>query len=58
VAEFAQVREAHHVWEHALNQISPVSSSPKRIVELRREYAGFFKPYDHIRPITDEFEPG
>ena len=29
------------------------------MVELRREYADFFKPYDHVYdPLLDDFEPG
>ena len=28
-------------------------------MELRQEYAGYFKPYDHIYdPLLDDFEPG
>jgi carboxypeptidase Taq len=62
VAEFARVTgEAHNVWEHARAKSDFASFQPylKRIVEMRREYAGFFQPYDHIYdPLLDEFEPG
>jgi carboxypeptidase Taq len=31
----------------------------KKIVEMRRQYADFFKPYDHVYdPLLDDFEPG
>ena len=31
----------------------------ERIVDLRRAYAGFFVPYDHIYdPLLDDYEPG
>jgi carboxypeptidase Taq len=62
ISEFARVTgEAHHVWEHARADSDFSSFQPylKRIVEMRREYAGFFQPYDHIYdPFLDEFEPG
>jgi carboxypeptidase Taq len=62
VSEFARITgEAHHVWEHARAESDFASFQPylKRIVEMRREYASFFKPYDHVYdPLLDEFEPG
>ena len=31
----------------------------ERLVELRRQYAEFFKPWDHVYdPLLDDFEPG
>jgi carboxypeptidase Taq len=31
----------------------------EKIVEMRRQYADFFKPYDHIYdPLLDDYEPG
>jgi len=31
----------------------------ERLVDLRREYADFFKPWDHVYdPLLDDFEPG
>jgi carboxypeptidase Taq len=62
VAEFARVTgEAYKVWEKARAESDFASFQPflKRIVELRREYASFFTPYDHVYdPLLDEFEPG
>lgn len=62
VAEFARVTgEAYKVWEKARAESDFASFQPflKRIVELRREYASFFIPYDHVYdPLLDEFEPG
>jgi len=31
----------------------------EKVVELRREYASYFQPYDHVYdPLLDDFEPG
>jgi len=31
----------------------------EKIIDLKREYAEFFKPYDHVYdPLLDDFEPG
>jgi len=31
----------------------------EQLVQLRRDYANFFKPYDHVYdPLLDDFEPG
>jgi carboxypeptidase Taq len=49
------------VWEHAKTTSDFQLFRPhlEKIIELRREYAAFFKPYDHIYdPLLDEFEPG
>ena len=62
VAEFAQVTTlAETAWEHARSEgkFSLFQSELEKIVELRREYAGFFKPYSHIYdPLLDDYEPG
>lgn len=49
------------VWEKAKISSDFAIFQPQleKIIELRREYASFFKPYDHIYdPLLDEFEPG
>ena len=61
-AEFAQVTSAAHtVWVKARAEEDFASFLPslRRIFELRRTYAGFFAPYDHIYdPLLEDFEPG
>jgi carboxypeptidase Taq len=62
VAEFAATASAAHMhWEKAKHEseFSLFSAPLKKIFDLRREYAGFFAPYDHVYdPLLDEFEPG
>jgi carboxypeptidase Taq len=62
VAEYARVTAiAHHVWEgaRAENDFARFRPHLERVVELRREYAAFFAPYEHVYdPLLDEFEPG
>ena len=62
VAEFARVTgNAHEVWAKARANKDFASFQPvlERIIDLRRQYAGFFAPYDHIYdPLLDIFEPG
>lgn len=62
VAEFARVTTvAQTAWEQAKAKSDFALFRPhlERIVELRREYAGFFAPYEHIYdPLLDDFEPG
>lgn len=62
VAEFAQVTTIAEVaWEHAREEdnFSLFQADLEKLVELRREYAGYFKPYDHVYdPLLDDFEPG
>jgi carboxypeptidase Taq len=62
VAEFAQVTTlAHRDWEQARaeSDFSKFRPALEKIVELRRRYASFFAPYDHIYdPLLDEYEPG
>lgn len=48
-------------WEEARakSDFSIFQPHLERIVELRREYASFFAPYDHVYdPLLDDFEPG
>lgn len=62
VAAFARATsEAHLVWEKAKREADFTPFRPKleRIVDLRRQYAQCFAPYDHIYdPLLDDFEPG
>jgi carboxypeptidase Taq len=62
VAEFAQATAMAEVaWEHARaeDDFKLFQADLEKIVELRREYASFFKPYDHVYdPLLDDFEPG
>ena len=49
------------VWEKAklASDFSLFQPNLERLVELRREYAEFFKPWDHVYdPLLDDFEPG
>jgi len=62
VAEFARITTiAQEKWVQArsTNDFSLFRPHLERIVELRREYADYFKPYDHVYdPLLDDFEPG
>lgn len=62
VAEYARVTAlAQEKWVQAKTQADFSIFRPhlERIVELRRAYAEFFKPYDHVYdPLLDDFEPG
>ncbi len=62
VASFAEATAiGQEKWEKAkgTSDFSSFQPSLERIMELRREYASFFQPYDHIYdPLLDEFEPG
>src|SRR3990172_10832711 len=62
VAEFARVTTlAQEKWvqARAKSDFSLFRPHLQRIVELRREYADYFKPYDHVYdPLLDDFEPG
>jgi carboxypeptidase Taq len=53
--------EGYRAWEEAraTNNFSYFRPYLERNVELRQEYAEYFKPYEHIYdPLLDEFEPG
>lgn len=62
VAGFAEATSiGQEKWEEAKGTSDFARFQPflERIMELRREYASFFQPYDHIYdPMLDEFEPG
>ncbi len=62
VVEFAQATAvSHHIWQEARanNDFSWFQPNLERIVDLRRQYASFFAPYDHIYdPLLDDYEPG
>lgn len=62
VAEFAQVTAmAQESWAkaRAMQSFEVFRPDLERIVELRRTYAGYFTPYDHVYdPLLDDFEPG
>lgn len=62
VEEFSRVTVmAHGAWEEARanNDFSHFQPHLEKIVELRRQYADFFAPYDHVYdPLLDDFEPG
>lgn len=62
VSEFAQLTTiAQEAWVSARSESNFSSFKPhlERIVEMRREYSGFFTPYTHIYdPLLDDYEPG
>jgi len=62
VAEFARVSTvAQSVWEKAKIASDFESFQPhlEKLIDLRRQYADFFKPWDHVYdPLLDDFEPG
>ena len=62
VSEFAKATTiAESAWEHAKTESNFKIFQPEleKVVAMRREYAEFFKPYDHIYdPLIDDYEPG
>ncbi len=62
VAEFRRLTAlAHQVWEKARAEadFSQFRAPLEEIVRLRRDYVGFFAPFDHVYdPLLDDFEPG
>jgi carboxypeptidase Taq len=62
VAEFAKVSTvAQSIWEKAKTNSEFESFKPslEKLIDLRRQYADFFKPWDHVYdPLLDDFEPG
>jgi len=62
VAEFSRTTSlAHQTWQKAKADSDFGAFAPqlKPIFKLRRDYADFFKPYDHVYdPLLDDFEPG
>lgn len=52
---------AYGAWQAARPQNDFAKFRPylERIVEMRRQYASFFAPYEHVYdPLLDDFEPG
>ena len=62
VAEYARLTTVgQSSWQKARAEkdFSIFQPDLEKIVALRREYADFFAPYDHIYdPLLDDFEPG
>jgi carboxypeptidase Taq len=62
VAETARVTaEAHPIWQEAKAESNFRKFQPylENIVDLRRQYAQLFAPFDHIYdPLLDDYEPG
>ena len=62
IAEFARVTTVgQQVWQEARAEDNFAKFQPhlEKIIELRRQYAEIFAPYDHIYdPLLDDFEPG
>ncbi|MDY6846874.1 MAG: carboxypeptidase M32, partial [Chloroflexota bacterium] len=52
---------AHEAWSEAKTKSDFSIFQPylEKIVDLRKQYAALFEPYDHIYdPLLDDFEPG
>jgi carboxypeptidase Taq len=62
VSEFAQLTTvAQEAWvgARAESNFSAFQPHLEKVVEMRRDYANFFAPYDHIYdPLLDDYEPG
>ena len=62
VEEFARLTTlAEQAWEKARAEDKFANFQPylERIVDMKRSYAGFFAPYEHVYdPLLDDFEPG
>jgi carboxypeptidase Taq len=62
VAEFARLTSlAHHAWREARDGKGFAHFRPhlEQVVAARREYAGFFAPWESVYdPLLDDFEPG
>ncbi len=62
MAKFARLTSvAQNAWEVAKEKSDYAHFKPylKQIVEMRREYASFFAPYDHVYdPLLNIYEPG
>jgi carboxypeptidase Taq len=62
VAEYARVTAlAQQSWQtaRAENDFSKFRPDLEKVIELRRQYAALFQPYDHVYdPLLDDFEPG
>jgi carboxypeptidase Taq len=62
VGEFNRITAlAQQAWERAKEQTDFAAFRPhlEKVVGMRREYAEFFAPYEHVYdPLLDDFEPG
>ncbi|MFL7807058.1 MAG: carboxypeptidase M32, partial [Anaerolineae bacterium] len=62
VGEFSRAAAvAHNVWEEARAESNFEYFRPhlEHLVDLRRQYAELFAPYEHVYdPLLDDFEPG
>lgn len=62
VAESAQATAvAYGIWRKARseNKYADFLPSLEKIIDLRRQYAALFAPYEHVYdPLLDDFEPG
>jgi carboxypeptidase Taq len=62
VSEFAQVTTiAQETWVKARSESNYSLFQPylERVVEMRRQYASFFAPFEHVYdPLLDDYEPG
>jgi len=62
VAEFSRITVvAQGAWEEARKNDDFAHFQPhlEKIVKMKRQYADFFAPYDHVYdPLLDDFEPG
>lgn len=62
VAEFARVTTVgQQVWQEARvdNNFARFQPYLEKIIDLRRQYAAIFAPYEHVYdPLLDDFEPG
>ncbi len=62
ISEVAQVTTAaHEAWAQARKEADFKRFQPylEKVVELRRQYAECFQPYDHVYdPLLDDFERG
>ena len=62
VGEYAMAQTLGQTnWEQAKadNDFKKFLPYLEKIIELKRQYAEFFKPYDHVYdPLLDDFEPG
>lgn len=62
VAKFSKATtDAYQVWVQARKENNFAKFLPylNQVVELRRHYASYFSPYDHVYdPLLDDFEPG
>ena len=62
VASFARATtEAVHVWKRARAEADFAAFRPhlEVVIDLRRQYADCFAPFDHVYdPLLDDYEPG